>query len=285
MGAYSLRYGYGEWNVKFVEMISSIHKWHGYGLLVLSQVAVSLGLAYYLIGLGKKGAAIGLILGNFAVVSALIAYLEIQLQTTLSAPKTALTSSDKVISKEEFIKMVREGKQLAILEGMVLDLEPFIYYHPGGMFVLQQRIGFNLDLPFNAKPYSGIQSNDGAHEGVMHSNIARQVASSLVIGKYGGDTKELPSFPGVDGALPEPVQPVDQATVEATTVISFDYPYRNGGIDVEPTDGWDATSAQRHRGKPVGSLHIADAFKIDRLDDFMVMTPRDDWRESVEAHY
>lgn len=36
----------------------------------------------------------------------------------------------------------------------------------------------------------------------MHSNIAREIAQSLVIGKFGGDPNDFPSFPGVDGALP-----------------------------------------------------------------------------------
>lgn len=33
--------------------------------------------------------------------------------------------------------MLMEGRMLVILEGMILDIEPFIYYHPGGQYVLE----------------------------------------------------------------------------------------------------------------------------------------------------
>lgn len=135
-GAYSTRYGFGEWNVKFVEMLSDIHKYHGYTLIGISQVAVCMGLAFYLINLGKTFAAIGFIVANLALFGAVIAWLEVNLQKTLSAPKIKLISSDKVMSQNEFLTLLKEGRMLAILEGQVLDLEPYIGYHPGGMFVL-----------------------------------------------------------------------------------------------------------------------------------------------------
>jgi hypothetical protein len=132
--------------------------------------------------------------------------------------------------------MIKEGRMLVILEGLVLDIEPFVYYHPGGSFVLEQRIGFNLDLPFNAHSYSGIQSDEGRHEGYQHSNIARAIAQSLVIGKYGGDAKDLPNFPGIDGVV---IYPQDQKepqkpdyTDDSQTSIEIDYPFSTSPIDV-----------------------------------------------------
>jgi hypothetical protein len=65
---------------------------------------------------------------------------------------------------------------LVILESQVLDVEPFVAYHPGGVYVLQMRLGYSIDLPFNGHPFSGVESDSGANQGHMHSNNARQIA-------------------------------------------------------------------------------------------------------------
>ncbi len=83
-----------------------------------------------------------------------------------------------------------------ILEGFVIDIEPYLYFHPGGAFVLTQRIGFNIDLPFNGSPYSGLVAEAGHNEGYNHSNDARIIAQSLIIGKYVGEVNSLPTVPG-----------------------------------------------------------------------------------------
>jgi len=113
---------------------------------------------------------------------------------------------------------------LVVLEGLVLDIEPFISYHPGGQFVLQQRLGFNIDLPFKSYPYSGIKSEDGHNDGHMHSNDARKIAATLVIGKYSGELGKLPNFPGVDGETISITYHDDgQSDAESYTDIDFDF--------------------------------------------------------------
>lgn len=94
----------------------------------------------------------------------------------LDAPQIKLSSEAKSITADAFNSMIKEGRMLVILEGYVLDLEPYLSFHPGGAFVLAQRIGYNLDLPFNSYPYSGIESEEGYNEGHMHSNFARIIA-------------------------------------------------------------------------------------------------------------
>jgi hypothetical protein len=82
--------------------------------------------------------------------------------------------------------MVKDGRQLVILEGLVLDIAEWIPYHPGGQFVLSQRIGYNLDRPFNGNEYAGIESDKGTNKkGHMHSTAARHIANKFVIAKYG----------------------------------------------------------------------------------------------------
>jgi hypothetical protein len=72
-------------------MINTVHKFHSYSLLAISQVAVSMGFAYYLLGQDQLGLAIGLICGNLVLVGALIFWLESDLQKKLNEPKTPLT--------------------------------------------------------------------------------------------------------------------------------------------------------------------------------------------------
>ena len=78
----------------------------------------------------------------------------------------------------------------------MIDLEPYYEYHPGGIYSLTSRIGYSIDLPFNGHPYSGIESDKGSNEGHMHSNEARVIAQSLVIGRYEGTTPADPNSKG-----------------------------------------------------------------------------------------
>jgi hypothetical protein len=52
---------------------------------------VSLGMAYYLLKLGKKGLAIGSIVGNFVLFGAVIITLEVLLQIKKKEPQLKLT--------------------------------------------------------------------------------------------------------------------------------------------------------------------------------------------------
>ena len=54
------------------------------------------------------------------------------------------------------------------------------------MYVLTTRIGYSIDMPFNGHPFSGVESDKGSNLGHMHSNDARLIAQSLVIGRYEG---------------------------------------------------------------------------------------------------
>jgi hypothetical protein len=68
---------------------------------------VSLGMAYYLIKSGKKGLAIGLIVGNFVLFAAVIATFEVLYQLKIKEPHIKLTDLNlKQISVADFDKMV-----------------------------------------------------------------------------------------------------------------------------------------------------------------------------------
>lgn len=136
MIAQSSRYSVTEWSTNFVRTMSDVHKYHGYVVIGLSQVTVSLGMGYYLFSAGKRGLAIGLIVGNLVLFAAVIATFEVLKQQALKDPQTKLSGEAKTITASEFDKMIKEGRMLVILEGYVLDIEPYIAFHPGGAFVL-----------------------------------------------------------------------------------------------------------------------------------------------------
>ena len=67
-----------------------------------------------------------------------------------------------------------------ILNDMVLNVEKFKFNHPGGKFSIQQNIGRDVSKFF----YGGyaLESNSGLKPHT-HSNIARMVVNTLIVGK------------------------------------------------------------------------------------------------------
>ena len=57
-----------------------------------------------------------------------------------------------------------------ILDGLVLDLEPFVSQHPGGAFFLDQTVGTDISKYFHGLDIIG------PNEPNIHSNAARKIA-------------------------------------------------------------------------------------------------------------
>jgi cytochrome b involved in lipid metabolism len=71
---------------------------------------------------------------------------------------------------------------------MVLDIIRFKMNHPGGKFVLEQNIGRDISKFF----YGGYtMENDKLVKPQKHSNIARKVVNTLIIGKL---ERSVPKF-------------------------------------------------------------------------------------------
>ena len=72
---------------------------------------------------------------------------------------------------------------------MVIDITKFIPHHPGGKFVLLQNIGRDISKFF----YGGysLENNLGPKpsRGYAHSNYARTIVNSLIIGIYDKQVK------------------------------------------------------------------------------------------------
>ena len=91
-----------------------------------------------------------------------------------------------VIKKEEFDERVKEGEQLVILDDLVLDISKYKPNHPGGRFVLD----FNIGRDISKFIYGGyILENRNGMRPHTHSNIARRIINTLIIGRLEENAK------------------------------------------------------------------------------------------------
>jgi hypothetical protein len=83
------------------------------------------------------------------------------------------TKVQNSMSEKEFNELVNQGRKLMILDELVLDVENYISWHPGGKFLLSHNVGRDISKFF----YGGynLEGNLGPAPapGWPHSNIAR----------------------------------------------------------------------------------------------------------------
>jgi cytochrome b involved in lipid metabolism len=80
------------------------------------------------------------------------------------------------MTSENFINSVRRGKQLVILDNLVLDVGEYVNYHPGGKFVLRHNVGQDISKFF----FGGYCLEDNiprAAAGHNHSSYARKIVN------------------------------------------------------------------------------------------------------------
>lgn len=89
-----------------------------------------------------------------------------------------------IMSIPEFEARIKNGEKLAILDDMVLDLTDYMVNHPGGKFSLAHNIGRDVSKFF----YGGYSlENQNKVENHVHSNDARRVVNTLIVGKLERD--------------------------------------------------------------------------------------------------
>jgi len=84
----------------------------------------------------------------------------------------------------EFDQAIVNGRQLCILDDLVLDIGKFINQHPGGRFVLQHNIGRDISKFFHGG-YS-LEGNLGTQpaRGYAHTALARLIVNDLAIAVF-----------------------------------------------------------------------------------------------------
>lgn len=75
--------------------------------------------------------------------------------------------------------MLRQGKQLVILDDMILDVEKYKHVHPGALFSIENNIGRDI-----SKFYYGGYSMENLNKvsNHAHSSLAARIVRQLMIG-------------------------------------------------------------------------------------------------------
>ncbi len=96
------------------------------------------------------------------------------------------------MSRKDFNEAVMRGRQLMILDNLVIDVQEFINEHPGGKFVLQHNVGEDISKFF----FGGycLEGNlKGISPGHKHSAYARLIVNELAIAIY---ERDIPTTAG-----------------------------------------------------------------------------------------
>lgn len=175
-----------DWKTKKMLGLASIHKYFGYFMLFATQIAVITGIIRRIdIANNDQPKKVGLILGNVVLFVGTLVIGEINHQRRLRT-EVKLKSVDEVydsMSREDFANAIREGRQLVILDNLVLNVGEFINSHPGGRFVIRHNIGQDISKFF----FGGYCLEDNiprAAAGHNHSSYARLIVNQLVEAIY-----------------------------------------------------------------------------------------------------
>lgn len=114
---------------------------------------------------------------SFSLFLILIVLFEIVFQIVRRGRKPFI-NIDKIISTVEFNQRLASGEELCLFNDYVIDVKKFKPNHPGGKFVIEQNVGRDV-----SKFFFGGYSMDTGSSPHFHSNIARMVMNSLIIGK------------------------------------------------------------------------------------------------------
>ena len=98
---------------------------------------------------------------------------------------------EEMIDEEEFRKQISEGKDLVLLDNMVLDVSKFIFHHPGGKFLLKHNVGRDISKFFYGAYALEGHANGQPQKGHLHSSYARKIVNTLILAKF--DSKIVPT--------------------------------------------------------------------------------------------
>jgi hypothetical protein len=172
-----------DWQTKNVVWWAYLHSYVAYFLIFLSQVAVTLGIAIYWKGTLQLPYGILLCCLNFFGFWGFLIFAELRHRKIL-AREDPFTKVQVSMSEKEFHMLVSQGRKLVILDEFVLDVEKYISWHPGGVFLLTHNIGRDISKFFHGG-YS-LEDNLGGQPaaGHPHSNQARIVVNKLIIAQF-----------------------------------------------------------------------------------------------------
>eukprot|EP00347_Sterkiella_histriomuscorum_P019560 403341168 len=168
-----------EWHSKNIENVKRVHRYGGYFLLFISQVAMISGVFEYN---HMNPSALRSLLGILDIILffGALSILEYFFRRFRESYVPYEESKLEMGSYEFYQRINESGEKLVILNDMVLNVSKYMFNHPGGKFVIAQNVGRDITKFF----YGGYQmENYGNQKPYFHSNVARAVVNQLIIGK------------------------------------------------------------------------------------------------------
>jgi cytochrome b involved in lipid metabolism len=161
-------------------MIKQGHRYFGYFMITLSQVAILTGTLKYAAYQGQQVNLLGVV--HFILVSLIVLGAEVLYQR-FSRGETPYADTHVTVTREEFAQRVDEGEELVILDDLILDVSEFKAAHPGGRFLIEHNVGRDISKYF----YGGYTlEQEGAMKPKTHTNAARSIVNHLVVGRLIG---------------------------------------------------------------------------------------------------
>jgi putative effector of murein hydrolase LrgA (UPF0299 family) len=131
-----MRHSKKEWNTSLVLAINKAHKYSAWAITGFGQLVCYFGIFAYIDETTSNWSlAWGLTIGTVLIFLAVAVTFEVL--DILAWKKGVILDGGKAnMTPDEFVKQLDEGRELVLLEGLVLDVSGFIKHHPGGQFVL-----------------------------------------------------------------------------------------------------------------------------------------------------
>jgi hypothetical protein len=120
-----------DWKTSILLTLRKIHVYFGYFVLLIAQTAVTTGIYLHYNYISEHSLGLTLAVCNGVFFFFVLAILEIRHRKFL-AGEESFSKVQKSMMIHEFEEAVARGDQLVILDEFVLDVAPFIKYHPGG---------------------------------------------------------------------------------------------------------------------------------------------------------
>ena len=179
---------FATWDSVILRRVRMVHRYFSWLLLLATYACISVGILNYVDYHTELIQLEYLAFLNIGLGLAIWAILETIFQIKRQGQDEYKTAHLPVITSEEFENRVKNGQKLHLLDYMVLDLSGFYDQHPGGRFVLEYTIGRDISKFF----YGGycLEGNGASPaKGYNHSNYAKMIVDSLIVGRYQSETE------------------------------------------------------------------------------------------------
>lgn len=135
-----------KWNTNGVLGARKIHRRLGLVFFILSFLALTTGLGHFLNQ--EKNKKYKFLFPIHAIGMLLITIGNEVLFRWKRKQEDKLVAPDRIITEDEFEKMVKDGQKLCILDDIVLNLETYADMHPGGAFLINYTVGRDVSKFF-----------------------------------------------------------------------------------------------------------------------------------------